>query len=477
MECRPPSSSCYGHVSRCARGQARLCAPMSWSSSGASNLIFTDNEPTPERNWTEQEAYARRAQMGGPGAKAPAMLAVQESRSMDFDDSYQEACEGEGANSTYASGHATKTANDSARRPALSETVSTIAVPSHTSSQHFSFWSDRQVAKFKSKSTGARYPNPFVGPKRAESPLGSASPMGKRAESPTGPRVPGAIAVVAGPWAVKQPRNSLLHSLDKFSTAQLEQGNRVCGTTRALSMPASLSGDFDQDGIQKGAPLARYQNKSPRWAPSKDTTYANNVLPSAMPSVIAAAANTSTVQSRARSSASSEDRGEEGGQSPEGYCVELETMVYNNSVRSPPKRRIPLLGETSAGRSKKSYKSVSQGSPLGAGEGAHSARLGYLGGKSARGDPVGLARVSFGGGEERGGGVKDKDLRTNSSRGGGKFQYVYQQTDTAQGQRLLQALKKNASNMAAASITASAIHAWQPGEKPWPAGPGVCVCV
>jgi hypothetical protein len=325
------------------RVAARLASAlrMSRSSSGASfNLIF--NEPTPEPNGREQEAYARRAQMGGPGARAPAMLAVQESRSMHFDDSYQEACEGEGASSTYASGHLTKTAlNDSARMPALSETVSNIAVPSRTSSQNFSFWSDRQVAKFTSKSSGARYPNPFVGPKRAESPLGS----------PTG-QSPRAIAVVAGPWAAKQPRNELLHSLDKFSTAQLEQGNRVCGTTRAFSMPASLSGDFDQDGVQKGAPLAHYQNKSPRWAPSKDTTYANNVLPSAKPSVMAAAANTCT-----------------GG----GYD-----------------------------RSKKS--SFSKGSPLGAGNGAHSARLGYLGGNSAKGDPVGLARVSFGGLEQGGGG-------------------------------------------------------------------------
>ncbi len=439
------------------------------SGARSADLIYTDNEPTPEPNQREQEAYARRPQMGGSDAKAPAMLAVQESRSMQFEDGLDE-----GASSTYASGHATKTALEDSL-PVLSETASTIAVPSRMSSQHFSFWFDRQVAK--PKSSGARYPNPFAGPKRAESPLGS----------PTGPRVPGAIAVIAGPWAAQQPRNLLLHSLDKFSTAQLEQGNRVSGTTRAFtsgsaafstSMPASLSGDFDQDGIHKGPPLARYQNKSPRWAPSKDTTHANNILPSAMPSEgMAAAASTRTVQSRARSSASSEDRDEEGRQSPEGYCIELETMVYNNSVRSSPKRSIPLLGETSVGRSSKSYKFVSQGSPLGAGEGAHSARLWYLNGKSAKGDPVGLARVSFGGGEERGGGVKDKDLRTNSSRGGGKFQYVYQQTDTAQGQRLLQALKKNASNMAAASITASAIHAWQPGEKPWPAGPGVCVCV
>ena len=93
------------------------------------------------------------------------MLAVQESRSMHFDDSYQEACgDGEGASSTYASGHATKTAlNDSTHMLALSKTTSTIAVPPRTYSQHFSFWSDRQVAK--SKSSGARYPNPFAGPK------------------------------------------------------------------------------------------------------------------------------------------------------------------------------------------------------------------------------------------------------------------------------------------------------------------------
>ena len=48
------------------------------------DLIYTDTEPTPEPNEREQETWARRAN-GAAGANG--MLAVQESRSMHFDDS------------------------------------------------------------------------------------------------------------------------------------------------------------------------------------------------------------------------------------------------------------------------------------------------------------------------------------------------------------------------------------------------------
>ena len=431
------------------------------------DLIYTDTEPTPEPNEREQETWARRAN-GAAGAKG--MLAVQESRSMHFDDSYQEqAWAGVGAGSTFASGQATRKAPcDSTPTQGPTMSASAIAVAPRSPSQHFSFWSDREVSKPKiqdmvRQSSSARYPNPFAAPKRAASPLGS----------PTGPRVPGAIAVAAGPWAAQQPRNSLIHSLEKFSTAHPSQWEerlerQEMGTTRActtasapfnVSMPASLSGDFDQDGTQRGGPpLARFQNTNPRWAPSKDTTYATNVVPSAIPEEHEAETECSPLR-RARSSEDWVDQGPRSEYaSGEPYCVELETMVFSNSVRSSPKCRVPILGElTSAGRTRKS---VSQMSPRSSRE----ARLGYLGGASALGDSVGLARVSFGGG----GGEGKENLRTNSSRGGGKLNYVYSKEDTAEGQRQLLQTQREREREQKLSTQARAAKVCVPS---------VCLCV